>query len=512
MLTWRQLWVVAVLVAVAVPAVAALRYVPPPQPVRGKYEVGVYYFPGWQGPSSWQPLAAFPERKPLLGWYREGDPEVADWQLKWAAEHGITFFIYDWYWVKGATSLMHGLDAYSASRYHRYVKFCLLWANHNPPGTSSEQDLLNVTRYWLANYFHRREYFTIGGKPVVIIFSPGRLTEDMGTPAVQAAFARMRALCVADGLPGLYLLACAGPDAESLAVLAQQGYDGATGYNYPLAGLPGWGSGPYESMVTGYETIWRQFLEIGKLPYLLPLSPGWDSRPWHGDKAVVRYGSTPARFADMCRRAKAMLDAGTPGLVPGMAIVEAWNEWGEGSYIEPHRQFGFGYLDALREVFAGGGKHQDLVPEQVGRGPYEVAGLKPGKPEWEFARDREGWTAGMELTDLAVRDGSLAATSLGNDPILTAPPVRVDTRQRHWLRVRMRTDGGRTGQLFWAGVGSGLSEEASVRWELETDGEFHEYSLDLQGHPQWRGVVRTLRLDPVDRPAHLALDYVRLTP
>jgi len=31
----------------------------------------------------------------VLGWYREGDPELADWQIKWAVEHGITFFAYD---------------------------------------------------------------------------------------------------------------------------------------------------------------------------------------------------------------------------------------------------------------------------------------------------------------------------------------------------------------------------------------------------------------------------------
>lgn len=59
-------------------------YVPEPKPVRGPFEVGAYYFPGWKTASQWQPLQRFPERKPVLGWYREGDqssfhqPEPAD--------------------------------------------------------------------------------------------------------------------------------------------------------------------------------------------------------------------------------------------------------------------------------------------------------------------------------------------------------------------------------------------------------------------------------------------------
>jgi hypothetical protein len=67
-------------------------YVPEPKPVRGPYEVGVYYFPGWTTANHWQPITPFPERRPMRGWYREGDPELADWQIKWAVEHGITFF------------------------------------------------------------------------------------------------------------------------------------------------------------------------------------------------------------------------------------------------------------------------------------------------------------------------------------------------------------------------------------------------------------------------------------
>jgi hypothetical protein len=65
-----------------------------------------------------------------------------------------------------------------------------------------------------------------------------------------------------------------------------------------------------------------------------------------------------------------------------MILVEAWNEWGEGSYIEPHQQFGFGYLDAIREVFTDAPKaHADTTPADVGLGPYDVTSPAASRAE-----------------------------------------------------------------------------------------------------------------------------------
>ena len=34
-------------------------------------------------------------------------------------------------------------------------------------------------------------------------------------------------------------------------------------------------------------------------------------------------------------------------------FINAWNEWGEGNYIEPDLKFGRGYLEALKKVIIG---------------------------------------------------------------------------------------------------------------------------------------------------------------
>lgn len=64
----------------------------------------------------------------------------------------------------------------------------------------------------------------------------------------------------------------------------------------------------------------------------------------------------------MCQRAKDYVD---PKL--NAVIVECWNEFGEGTYIEPTTQFGFGYLDALRTAFCQDNSHHlDVTPRQLG--------------------------------------------------------------------------------------------------------------------------------------------------
>jgi hypothetical protein len=362
--------VVALLVAASC-APFARRSWPDPRPVStAPYQVGAYYFPGWPTRDRWAVLDAFPERRPLLGYYAEGDPTVMDWHIRWAVEHGIGFFVFDWYWDRGQRQLEHALhEGYFRARSRSHLKFCLLWANHNPPGSSSEADLLAVTDHWIAHYFRRPEYFTVDGKPVVIVFEPRLLRKDIGSEAVTRSLRRMRARAVDAGLPGLFVLATVGDSPLELARLRAEGYDAGTGYNYPRAGMTDGTArrAPYDDMVDGYERIWTNIARARILDYVPVTEPGWDSRPWHGDQALVRTGRTPEKFRDMLARARAFVDRHPLAGGQKLVLIEAWNEFGEGEAIEPHREWGFAYLDAVRAVFAPrAGKHRDLIPEDLG--------------------------------------------------------------------------------------------------------------------------------------------------
>ncbi len=496
-------------------------YIPEPKPTRGPVEVGVYYFPGWKTASQWQPIQRFPERKPVLGWYREGDPEVADWHIKWAVEHGITFFAYDWYWSQGARQLEHALhDGYFKARYRHLLKFCLLWANHNAPRTSSHEDCLAVTRYWIENYFHRPEHLKFDGKPVMIIFSPHRLSEDLGSEGVKRAFVAMREECRRAGLKGLYLIACIG-DLGGARTAAAEGYDAVTAYNWPHLGMTGEGMfAPFETLVPAFRRQWEHLLAESPVPLTpLPVCGGWDSRPWHGENNLVRFGRSPELFRQHLLDARVVLDNQKPEARGRKAIlIEAWNEWGEGSYIEPHSEFGFGYLDAIREVFTQApAEHDDLTPADAGLGPYDVPLPETPRTAWEFERDDEGWNNSMQLTEVRASDGRLRARTTGNDPAFFGPPMQARAAEFSVVAVRMRLNQSAAGaprdlaQLFWRTSRMAESESTSERFTVHVDGQWHEYRIPVGQNPRWRGVVTRLRLDPGTRPnVEVDLDFIRL--
>jgi len=491
-------------------------YVPEPKPAKSDYQVGVYYFPGWNSPSSWEPIRLFPERQPLLGWYREGDPEVADWQIKWAVEHGISFFLYDWYWDRGARHLEHGLhSALFNARYQNLIKFCLLYANHNSPGSHSPKDCEEVCRYWIDNYFKRPNYLKVNNQPLVVYFAPFNLIRDMGAEATRRSFDRMREMCREAGFGGLYLVACFNGDLNLLSQLKNVGFDAVTGYNWPHANMTAEEMtalrSPYAKCIEGYREMWESIARSNTIKLIPPVSGGWDSRPWHGERALNRFGRTPELFKQHLLDCKRFLDEQEQEPKLKMLFIEAWNEWGEGSYIEPHREFGFGYLEAIRQVFAPSSpKPAEILPIDIGRGPYEFP-EQPPATEWDFAKsdERLGWSG--NVADLRVEDKALRFTTRGRDPILMSPRLRLRASEFPFIILRLKASRDIEGQVFWATATSVISEGNSIRFPIKGDGEFHDVKVRLADNPRWRGIITALRFDPGSEDGvEVAIESIRL--
>ncbi len=497
------------------PQVPRASYVPEPQPVRSNYEIGAFYFPGFPTMSQWQPILNYPNRKPILGWYDESNPECADWQIKWAVEHGINFFMVDWYWCQGNRQLEHWLhNAYGKARYRKYLKWCVMWANHNPPDTHSADDWREVTQYWIDNYFSMPEYYRIENRPAVFIWAPDNVRRDVGgTDAAAKLQAMSQEMAKQAGYEGIYFVAMSAHDSpDRTKLLLGEGYEAATTYHgFQLAWQRAQSDRfPYADLLTTCPDLWREAEESAAgLLYLPIVDTGWDARPWHGEKSLVAYGRTPELLGDLCRLARQYADR-TGKKIIALGPV---NEWGEGSYIEPYAQYGFEDLDQVRAAFCEPGDWPpNLIPSDVGLGPYDLPVVE-AKTTWEFDEgdSLQGWSSNGQFASLAVRDGCLQGRSTGRDPVLQVPGLQVEASRLQRLALRVRCSRDQRLQIFWATTLAAMSEETSLAIPIRGDGQFHDYQIDMGQSRYWRGIVKVLRIDPVtERDVEFALDYVRL--
>jgi hypothetical protein len=344
-------------------------YVPTPVPCpTGDLVVGSYYFPGYFSPFRWQRFKQCGYPMPVLGYYRDGEPEVSDWHIKWAVEHGISFFAFDYYhhWRNGpSVALNTSLDkGFLRARYRNMMKFTLMWCNEeNEAFKYTDEDMLRLVTYMTEHYFKQPNFLRIGGDNVLIFSRPERMLESFGVEGTAKILAKMGEVSRKAGCGGLYPIALRDVEQEKYKAA---GFRACVIYNYADAGMSAEQlkaqRAPYETMSRGYEELWQRAYK-GPLPYIVPVSPGWDSRPWYGEATLVRTNPRPGLFYDMCVRARKYVN---PDLK--MIIAECWNELGEGSYIEPTLQYGFGYLDAMRDAFCPDNPHHmDVTPQGIGR-------------------------------------------------------------------------------------------------------------------------------------------------
>ncbi|GBC98079.1 hypothetical protein HRbin17_00574 [bacterium HR17] len=149
---------------------------------------------------------------------------------------------------------------------------------------------------------------------------------------------------------------------------------------------------------------------------------------------------------------------------------------------------------------------------------YERLGVVWERPVWEFNTDSDpdDWTPIHDLAPFEVANGILHTRSVGADPYMHSPPIRVAATQSRTLVLRLRVqvplNAQPIGQVFWTRDDDPQwSESKSVKFPLPIDGQWHELRVDLSGSPEWRGTITQLRLDPGSGAGIVVeLDFVRL--
>lgn len=307
-------------------------------------------------------------KEPLWGYEMDDDPEVMEKWIETAVDFGINTFIFDWYWFDEGPFLESSLNnGFLKAANREKMQFYLMWANHDVKqnywnvhkfkdedsllwdGAVDERNFKIVAHRIIENYFKQPNYFRINGKPVLSIFSLQNLLEGLGgIENTKSSINYFREKTREAGFPDLHLqlVVYGGPSKKRIDDLEYLGINSITQYNW------GWMKEQdyikWASMAIDTRDQWKEHLSI---PFFPNVSIGWDDTPRFPDKGkadIVLYNATPENFGKYF--AEAMNFAKSDSQQPKIITIFSWNEWIEGGYLLPDKNFGFRYLEEVEKT------------------------------------------------------------------------------------------------------------------------------------------------------------------
>ena len=383
-------------------------YVPEPTPATADRIVAAHYYAAWKKGAAgihegFNDLAEiYPDRTPLMGYYDEENPEVCDWEIKWALEHGINCFIYCWYRKHdnmGKPVTVNDLrcghcihEALFNAKYGNKMKFAIMFEASARWGGTDERDMVeNLMPFWMENYFKRENYLVIDNKPVLFVYQPIRLETEC-FPSVESQRRTMdacREYAKSCGFDGLVIAVCDHEaTAEKHQEYLQRGYDFRFGYN------SGYNS-PYDFYEDEEDIINQQCekftnnLQKGNTAFIPTASCFQDPTPrfsqrWQDLGYPFRQWSniwylSPENFKTLLKKMKAITDQLPENAwARKIIMIDNWNEWDEGHFVAPSHKFGYKYLQAIREALTQCDNLPDYrTPRDQGFDNYNTSWVTP---------------------------------------------------------------------------------------------------------------------------------------
>jgi hypothetical protein len=378
-----------------------------------EYTVACYYFPNYhldprnervhgKGWSEWNLVrraeARYPghrqPRVPLWGYEDESDPVFMARKIDAAADHGVDAFIFDWYWYDDGPFLERGLErGFLRATNNGRMKFGLMWANHDwkdihparlgesrqgfpggyrvlYPGAVSRPTFDTIVETALERYFQHPSYWLVEGCPYFSIYDLPCLVDGLGgVEATQQALAHFRARVKAEGFRDLHLngvlwnphaLSSAGVRMDASNLVETFGFDSVTSYVWiHHARLDAFPETDYNRVRDAYLAYADRIAREISVPYYPNITMGWDSSPRTlpsdtFEEAVYPFmpalaHNTPENFRSALELVRQRLAEKPPA--ERICTINAWNEWTEGSYLEPDTETGLAYLQAVRDIF-----------------------------------------------------------------------------------------------------------------------------------------------------------------
>jgi hypothetical protein len=372
-----------------------------------EYTIVCYYFPGYHpdprndarhGPgwTEWDLVKAARPRfdkhaqpnVPKWGYEDESNPAAMARKIDAAADHHIDTLLFDWYWYDGPF-LNGALDkGFLRAANNNRIQFALMWANHDwldihpaklnapaPlvfPGRVDLQTFEQITDTLIGTYFMHPSYWRIDGRPYFSIYEMFNLVEGLGgIQATRNALQRFREKARAAGLPGLHLNGViwgirlpAGQNGTTTPgeITSVLGLDSVTSYVWMhYLKLDTFPATDYRQVLSKVLQKWRRFEREFPVAYFPNVTMGWDPSPRtvQSDRYTnsgypympILSGNTPVAFQEALLQVKTFLERRPPA--ERIVTINAWNEWTEGSYLEPDTVHGMSYLAAIKEAFYG---------------------------------------------------------------------------------------------------------------------------------------------------------------
>ena len=104
----------------------------------------------------------------------------------------------------------------------------------------------------------------------------------------------------------------------------------------------------YLDIAEDMKQLWDKIKDEYSVPYFPNVSVGWDNNPRFQEYITpITTNNTPENFKKCLLDAKHFCEKNDMQLI----TVNSWNEWTETSYLEPDDLYGYGYLEAIKEVF-----------------------------------------------------------------------------------------------------------------------------------------------------------------
>lgn len=350
-------------------------------------------FTDWDNvvPSKPQFDGHYQPRVPLnKNYYDQSKIETIRWQVDLAKRYGLYGFCHYHYWFDGKQMLETPTNLWMANRDIEFP-FCLSWANETWSRRWDGMDhhiLVQQTHpptreSWKKHFDYLIKAWTdpraikVDGKPVFIIYRAHRIEQ------IDQMLEYWRKLALQTGLPGLYIMAQKQyefPNRECI-----RSFDGVFQFQ-PFEAI--YSSGFDKSSIRhsrlfkvvkkmprrvqdllrelrekfikeltfhDYETVWQQIVRI-RHEKGLDTYPGafvdWDNAPRYKRRATVFRGATPEAFHTWFGK---LVETMTQRHLPeNFIFLNAWNEWSEGTYLEPDERHGYKYLEAVQDALQNG--------------------------------------------------------------------------------------------------------------------------------------------------------------